>query len=96
MCIRDSLYNVCGCHGDWKMDSCIDDTVKSLREKIGDKKVILGLSGGDVYKRQGWEYANDRGYQQARLLIYSVSGGLFGLGIGNGKLRDVYLSLIHI
>ena len=40
--------------------------------------------------RHVWEYANDRGYQQARLLIYSVSGGLFGLGIGNGKLRDVY------
>ena len=40
--------------------------------------------------RHVWEYANDRGYQQARLLIYSVSGGLFGLGIGNGKLRYVY------
>lgn len=44
--LHNFLYNVCGCHGDWKMDSFIDDTVKSLREKIGDKKVILGLSGG--------------------------------------------------
>lgn len=40
--------------------------------------------------RHIWEYANDSGYQQVRLLIYSVSGGLFGLGIGNGKLRSVY------
>ena len=39
--LHNFLYNVCGCHGDWKMDSFIDDTVKSLREKIGDKKVIL-------------------------------------------------------
>ncbi len=40
------LYEVCKCSGDWVMDSFIEDTVKNLREKIGDKKVILGLSGG--------------------------------------------------
>lgn len=38
-----------------------------------------------------WELANESGgYQQVRVLIYSVSGGLFGLGIGNGKLRSVF------
>ncbi len=40
--------------------------------------------------RHVWEYSNGGGYQQVRLLIYSVSGGLFGLGIGNGRLRSVY------
>ncbi len=40
------LYNVCDCRGDWVMDSFIDSTVKKLREHIGDKNVILGLSGG--------------------------------------------------
>ena len=30
------------------------------------------------------------GYQQTRTLIYSSSGGLFGLGIGEGKLRNVF------
>jgi cell division protein FtsW (lipid II flippase) len=30
------------------------------------------------------------GYQQTRTLIYSASGGLFGLGLGNGKLRNVF------
>lgn len=40
--------------------------------------------------RHIWEYADTNGYQQVRLLIYSVSGGLFGLGLGNGKLRNVY------
>ena len=40
--------------------------------------------------RHIWEYSATSGYQQVRLLIYSVSGGLFGLGLGNGKLRNVY------
>ena len=40
------LFEVCGCKGDWQMDSFIDDTVTALREKIGDRKVVLGLSGG--------------------------------------------------
>ena len=44
--LHNFLYEVCGCTGDWEMDSFIEDTVKSLREQIGDKKVILGLSGG--------------------------------------------------
>ncbi|MBQ5995232.1 MAG: glutamine-hydrolyzing GMP synthase [Clostridia bacterium] len=44
--LHNFLYEICGCTGDWKMDSFIDDTVKSLREKIGEKRVILGLSGG--------------------------------------------------
>lgn len=42
--------------------------------------------------RHVWEFADTKGYQQVRLLIYSVSGGLFGLGLGNGKLRGIYAS----
>ena len=44
--LHNFLYEVCGCHGEWEMDSFIDDTVNALRKKIGDKKVVLGLSGG--------------------------------------------------
>jgi len=40
--------------------------------------------------RHVWEVADTKGYQQVRLLIYSVSGGLFGLGLGNGRLRGIY------
>lgn len=40
------LYEVCHCKGDWIMDNFIETTVAKLREKIGDKKVVLGLSGG--------------------------------------------------
>lgn len=42
--------------------------------------------------RHIWDDPYDTGFQQTRLLIYSVSGGLQGLGIGNGKLREVYAS----
>ena len=44
--LHNFLYDVCGCAGDWQMDSFIEDTVKELREQIGDKGVVLGLSGG--------------------------------------------------
>lgn len=40
--------------------------------------------------RHVWDYIDTTGYQQTRVLIYSASGGLFGLGIGEGKLRDIY------
>lgn len=40
--------------------------------------------------RHVWEFMNDKGFQQTRVLIYASSGGLLGLGIGNGKLRNVF------
>lgn len=42
--------------------------------------------------RHIWETPYDEGMQQTRMLIYSASGGLFGVGLGNGKLRDIYAS----
>jgi len=44
--IRNFVYNVCGCTGTWKMSSFVEDTVKALKEKIGDKKALCALSGG--------------------------------------------------
>lgn len=41
--------------------------------------------------RHIWEHMYDSGgYQQTRTLIYSASGGFFGVGIGNGHLRDIF------
>ena len=40
--------------------------------------------------RHIWENMDTGGYQQTRTLIYSASGGLFGLGIGEGKLRNIF------
>lgn len=44
--LSNFVYKVCGCSGDWKMSSFVEDTVKALREKIGDGKVLCALSGG--------------------------------------------------
>ena len=44
--LRRFLFDVCGCKGEWKMDSFIDTTVAELKHTIGDKGVVLGLSGG--------------------------------------------------
>jgi len=44
--LANFALDICGCKGDWTPDSFIETTVKSLREQIGEDKVILGLSGG--------------------------------------------------
>lgn len=44
--INNFLYEVCKCSGDWKMDSFTEQSIKDLKEKIGDKKVLCALSGG--------------------------------------------------
>ena len=44
--LHNFVYNVCGCAGDWKMDSFVESNVKALREQIGDGKVLCALSGG--------------------------------------------------
>lgn len=44
--LRNFVYNICGCTGKWKMNSFVDETVKVLKEKIGDKKALCALSGG--------------------------------------------------
>lgn len=44
--IKNFLYKVCKCSGDWIMNDIANEMVKSLKEKIGDKKVLCALSGG--------------------------------------------------
>ena len=44
--LHNFVYNVCGCTGDWKMDSFVENNVQALRERIGDGKVLCALSGG--------------------------------------------------
>ena len=40
------VYDVCGCSGDWKMDSFVETTIAAIREKVGNGKVLCALSGG--------------------------------------------------
>ena len=44
--LANFVLGICGCAGDWSPASFIDTTVAELKEKLGDDRVILGLSGG--------------------------------------------------
>ena len=44
--LSNFVYKVCGCAGDWKMDSFVEDSIKAIREKVGKGKVLCALSGG--------------------------------------------------
>lgn len=44
--LRNFLYEVCGCSGDWTMENYAKTAVENVRNKVGDGKVLLALSGG--------------------------------------------------
>lgn len=44
--LRNFVVGICGCSQSWTPASFIEDTVRSLRDRVGDDKVVLGLSGG--------------------------------------------------
>ena len=44
--LSNYVRGVCGCSGDWKMDAFVENTIKEIRAKVGNGKVLLALSGG--------------------------------------------------
>ena len=44
--LSNFVFNVCGCAGDWRMDSFVEESIKAIREKVGNGKVLCALSGG--------------------------------------------------
>lgn len=44
--LHNYVRGICGCAGDWKMDAFVENTIREIREKVGDGKVLLALSGG--------------------------------------------------
>lgn len=44
--IKNFLFNICNCTGDWIISSFVEDSIKKLKEKIGNKKALCALSGG--------------------------------------------------
>ncbi len=44
--LKNFVFNVCGAKGDYNMDDYIKRQIAEIREKVGDKRVLLGLSGG--------------------------------------------------
>ena len=44
--LRNFVVGICGCRQDWTSESFVESTVKALRERLGNDRVVLGLSGG--------------------------------------------------
>lgn len=44
--IRNFLFNICKCSGDWIISSFVEESIAKLKEKIGNKKALCALSGG--------------------------------------------------
>jgi GMP synthase (glutamine-hydrolysing) len=73
--IRNFLVNVCKCSQDWTPAHFINDTVASIKERIGDKKVIMALSGGVDST------------VAATLIHRAIGKNLYGIFVDNGVLR---------
>lgn len=44
--LSNFVYDVCGCAGDWQIGSFVENSIREIREKVGDGKVLCALSGG--------------------------------------------------
>lgn len=44
--LQNFVKGICGCAGTWKMDAFVENSIKAIREKVGDGKVLCALSGG--------------------------------------------------
>ncbi len=44
--LSNFVHEVCGCSGDWRMDSFVEESIQAIKNKVGDGKVLCALSGG--------------------------------------------------
>jgi len=73
--IKNFLTTICGCHGDWTPASFVQESVARLKEQIGDRRVIMALSGGVDST------------VAATLIHRAIGDRLFGIFVDNGVLR---------
>lgn len=73
--IRNFLVDICGCSQDWTPAHFITDTVAALKQQIGERKVIMALSGGVDST------------VAATLIHRAIGDRLFGIFVDNGVLR---------
>ncbi len=74
--IENFVHGVCGCERDWTMGSFIEQTCAEIREKVGNERVILGLSGGVDSS------------VAAMLLHQAIGDQLTCVFVNNGLLRE--------
>jgi GMP synthase (glutamine-hydrolysing) len=73
--IKNFLVNICGCKQDWTPEHFITDTVSALKKQIGNRKVIMALSGGVDST------------VAATLIHKAIGDNLYGIFVDNGLLR---------
>lgn len=74
--LRNFVIDICGCKGLWNPESFIESTVAELKSRLGDDKVILGLSGGVDSS------------VAAMLLNRAIGPNLYCIFVNNGLLRE--------
>ena len=96
---------ICGCTGDWEMSRFIEDSIRSIREKVGTDHVLLGLSGGVdssvvaalLHKAIGKQLHCvfvDTGllrYNEARD-VEKLFGDAFGIDLHTAHAQEIFLS----
>ncbi len=73
--IRHFVFDVCNCQKNWTMKSFCDGAISQIKETVGDKKVIMGLSGGVDSS------------VAATLIHKAIGKNLFCIFVDNGLLR---------
>jgi GMP synthase (glutamine-hydrolysing) len=73
--LHNFLVNVCGCTQDWTAASFVEETVRALKTKLGNSKVIMALSGGVDST------------VAATLIHKAIGTNLYGIFVDNGLLR---------
>lgn len=73
--IKNFLMDICGCKGEWTPASFVNETVDALKKQIGNRKVIMALSGGVDST------------VAATLIHRAIGKNLFGIFVDNGVLR---------
>lgn len=82
--LKNFIYGVCGCEGDWTPGSFVEETVASLKKQIGKDKVIMALSGGVDST------------VAARLIHKAIDKNLYCIFVDNGLLRkDEYTRVLE-
>jgi GMP synthase (glutamine-hydrolysing) len=82
--MENFVVNICGCKQDWTSDSFVEQSVKSLRQRLGDDKVVMALSGGVDST-------------VAAILVHQAIGkNLYCIFVDNGLLRkDEFEQVLH-
>jgi GMP synthase (glutamine-hydrolysing) len=81
--LSNFLFNICKCNGSWRMSNFLESEVTRIRDVVGDKRVICGLSGGVDY------------YVVAAMLSKAIGKQLTCIFVDNGLLRKGERELVE-